>query len=382
MEEANASYIFKEIALAIPFEEKNIKSIGKKQRIVEIWDEKAALDNNLLRNKIFNKLKEKNIRNRFIIFVSNSWEGEHIFKKIFPDSSINILENHLYENNGISCQFIMNKLKNTEDLQKYSKENENIPDILIVTWQVAQVGINLPTYNHVINYHIPSVPGYLEQRFGRIDRLNSSNNTLYNIYYLENSYNTYIYRINLINALNQYIGMIMGMPHNLPTKNLLFCSDLKIKEIPPEKINEEKEELYKSLAYHIAYYLSFAEEAENNKLLKLRELLNGTEWKDRNIKWDGKENLYIDKISYYIVNLPKNDEEIVNSDLKQDTIEDNIKSLSKYLKQVEDCNQIATQINNSIDNSDELAQPGSIIFWDRKKNSIIMDIDNIVKKLI
>ena len=71
MEEANASYIFKEIALAIPFEEKNIKSIGKKQRIVEIWDENAALDNNLLRNKIFNKLKEKNIRNRFIIFVSN-----------------------------------------------------------------------------------------------------------------------------------------------------------------------------------------------------------------------------------------------------------------------------------------------------------------------
>ena len=56
MEEANASYIFKEIALAIPLEEKNIKSIGKKQRIVEIWDEKAALDNNLLRNKIFNKL--------------------------------------------------------------------------------------------------------------------------------------------------------------------------------------------------------------------------------------------------------------------------------------------------------------------------------------
>ena len=44
--------------------------------------------------------------------------------------------------------------------KKYSKENKNIPDILIVTWQVAQVGINLPTYNHVINYHIPSVPGY------------------------------------------------------------------------------------------------------------------------------------------------------------------------------------------------------------------------------
>ena len=83
MEEANASYIFKEIALAIPFEEKNIKSIGKKQRIVEIWDEKAALDNNLLRNKIFNKLKEKNIRNRFIIFVSNSWEESIFSKKYF-----------------------------------------------------------------------------------------------------------------------------------------------------------------------------------------------------------------------------------------------------------------------------------------------------------
>ena len=70
------------------------------------------------------------------------------------------------------------------------------------------------------------------------------------------------------------------------------------------------------------------------------------------------------------------------ADLMTDGCNMGIKSLSKYLKQVENCNQIATQINNSIDNSDELAQPGSIIFWDSKKNSIIMDIDNIVKKLI
>ena len=64
----------------------------------------------------------------------------------------------------------MNKFDNTLEMKSYSKENEKIPDILIVTWQVAQVGINLPTFNYVVNYHIPSIPGYLEQRYGRIDR--------------------------------------------------------------------------------------------------------------------------------------------------------------------------------------------------------------------
>lgn len=40
----------------------------------------------------------------------------------------------------------MNKFDNTLEMKSYSKENEKIPDILIVTWQVAQVGINLPTF--------------------------------------------------------------------------------------------------------------------------------------------------------------------------------------------------------------------------------------------
>lgn len=64
---------------------------------------------------------------------------------------------------------------------KLNIESLNVKNIAFLN---NKVGVNLPTYNYVINYHIPPVPGYLEQRYGRIDRLNSKNNPLYNIYYL------------------------------------------------------------------------------------------------------------------------------------------------------------------------------------------------------
>lgn len=105
-----------------------------------------------------------------LIFVSCSAEGKEVFDKLFPNSGYNILSSeknsekdikaHFYTDKAtnIKCEFIMNKYGNSKELKNYSDENDSIPDILIVTWQVAQTGVNLPTFNHVIHYHIPSIP--------------------------------------------------------------------------------------------------------------------------------------------------------------------------------------------------------------------------------
>lgn len=44
MEAANTSFMFKEIAQAIPFDSKDTKIINGKRRIVEIWDSKEDTD--------------------------------------------------------------------------------------------------------------------------------------------------------------------------------------------------------------------------------------------------------------------------------------------------------------------------------------------------
>lgn len=269
MKNSNTSLMFKEIVQSIPLEkDEKVKKIEGKERKIEIWDEVSdedgnkKINKNLLHDKLLGDkgILKSNVgqKNRVIIFVSNSKEGQVIFKKIFPDVDYKIDEDYAHnytdQNSKLSCEFIMNKFGNASNLKDYSKEPEQssatvIPDILIVTWQVAQVGVNLPTYNYVINYHIPPVPGYLEQRYGRIDRLNSKNNPLYNIYYLDAETSTQVYRVNLIQALCRYKKEIMDIPHNLPVKNLLICKELTIGKI-------DCEDLYKSLAYYIYSYLS------------------------------------------------------------------------------------------------------------------------------
>lgn len=81
-----------------------------KERIVEIWDSKE--DTDILRKNIISKLdKKEEVKNRFLIFVSNSQEGAHVFKKIFPEESkgFDIREDnkHYYKNkNGITCHLL------------------------------------------------------------------------------------------------------------------------------------------------------------------------------------------------------------------------------------------------------------------------------------
>ena len=72
--------------------------------------------------------------------------------------------------------------KGTGNIDKYTNNGFDIeyketrlPDVIILTYQIAEAGVNLPGYNYIINYHIPAFPASLEQRFGRVDRLGKQN---------------------------------------------------------------------------------------------------------------------------------------------------------------------------------------------------------------
>lgn len=282
-ENSNTSMLFKEVANSIPFELKTETSTPKetksKHRFIRTCkpDDLAQLPAYLISLKneeIHNFLKPSlpdgytpDDINRAIIFVSCSAEGEEVFEKLFPGKqgiiSQNTNENkqHTYNDpiTGLTCEFVMNKFGNAKYLNHYSKEQDGytIPDILIVTWQVAQVGVNLPTFNHVIHYNISQLPGSIEQRFGRIDRMTTSMRNLHNIYcFDEGSTNHY----NLSKALENYMNTLVNSNCNLPVKNLLLNQGL---ELP--KYNERETKKFIELYTNTLNALDFNPEDENFK---------------------------------------------------------------------------------------------------------------------
>ena len=286
-ENSNTSMLFKEVANSIPFELKTDHFIPKetksKHRFIRTCkpDDLARLPLYLFSLNFLAKITKElfasfndgytpDDKNRVIIFVSCSAEGEEVFKKIFPGEQTSIFQStfegkqYTYKDpkTWLTCEFVMNKFGNAKYLNHYSKEPKEqdgytIPDILIVTWQVAQVGVNLPTFNHVIHYNISQLPGSIEQRFGRIDRMTTSMRNLHNIYcFDEGSTNHY----NLSKALENYMNTLVNSNCNLPVKNLLLNQGL---ELP--KYNERETKKFIELYTNTLNALDFNPEDENFK---------------------------------------------------------------------------------------------------------------------
>lgn len=282
-ENSNTSMLFKEVANSIPFELKTDISTPKETKskrrfigtckpddLAQLPSYLISLNNNAMAKdlfSLFNNSYTTEDKNRVIIFVSSSAEGEEVFKKIFPVEQTSIFQSTLegkqytYKDpkTKLTCEFVMNKFGNAKYLNHYSKEQDGytIPDILIVTWQVAQVGVNLPTFNHVIHYNISQLPGSIEQRFGRIDRMTTSMRNLHNIYcFDEGSTNHY----NLSKALENYMNTLVNSNCNLPVKNLLLNQGL---ELP--KYNERETKKFIELYTNTLNALDFNPEDENFK---------------------------------------------------------------------------------------------------------------------
>lgn len=127
--------------------------------------------------------------------------------------------------------------KNGDELEQYEGHN-NLPTILILTYQIAEQGVNLPGYNYVINYHISAFPSALEQRFGRIDRMGKSGSIFpeINMCFLISSNHLDTNTWNFYCAMSVYIRNLI--PY-LPSKNTILSDEIVEKYIDQKEIIKE-----------------------------------------------------------------------------------------------------------------------------------------------
>ncbi|TSI05287.1 helicase-related protein [Lysinibacillus sp. BW-2-10] len=114
--------------------------------------------------------------------------------------------------------------ENGWELGKYSGKGkgENLPQILIVSYQLAEQGVNLPGFNHIINYHVPAYPAALEQRYGRIDRLTKDGyEQIFNCFILKSGY----YGANEENFRKAVSISLHNLLKHLPSRNVILSKE-------------------------------------------------------------------------------------------------------------------------------------------------------------
>ena len=126
--------------------------------------------------------------------------------------------------------------ENNYELDKY-KGHDNLPTVLILTYQIAEQGVNLPGYNYVINYHVSAFPSALEQRFGRIDRLGKKGSMFPEInmcFLIAEDWDTNTW--NFYCAMSVYLRNLITY---LPSKNTILSEEI-VKKYISQKANVEK----------------------------------------------------------------------------------------------------------------------------------------------
>lgn len=170
--------------------------------------------------------KNATVPNRFVVFVKYLREAEELLNALGINTVGADVSKMQTTDDGIKVHVIFGLLKNTQVLlEQYSTPDdpENcLPDILILSEAIGNVGINLPAYNNIVNLHISAAPSDLEQRFGRIDRYNSKHHALYCDYvYCPKVF--YTYANNLLYAVKAYLETEV---EHIPTKNVLINKEI------------------------------------------------------------------------------------------------------------------------------------------------------------
>lgn len=157
--------------------------------------------------------------------------------------------------------------KNSYKLPEYTGE-KNLPTVLILTYQIAEQGVNFPGFNYVINYNIPRFPSSLEQRFGRVDRINSKFKEI-NICFLIAKNNYYDDRdtLNFYVAINKYLRDLISC---IPARNAILSeniiSDYGNNQEAIEKSNEQIKSLIEDEIWLKALIRSWLESNGNPEL--------------------------------------------------------------------------------------------------------------------
>ncbi|MEK3795557.1 DEAD/DEAH box helicase [Paenibacillus sp. FSL R7-0204] len=102
-------------------------------------------------------------------------------------------------------------------------EYENVRFLVIID-KLATVGLNLPTFNHIVNYELPFTPADIEQRFGRIDRITGQDHyDLHMVYFCEEQPNNVEYAALDSAFINLCVTkLVWSILDTIPSKNTII----------------------------------------------------------------------------------------------------------------------------------------------------------------
>lgn len=214
---------FKDTIIALNRED----SVENKARrlLPELWEYEGKDNWEISKMTVLlNKIEEafnKNSNSRFIIFTRFVEKEAYRIKSFLCENGFSD-----FGTNNIGDEKTVKVItgENAYELTKYTG-TEGLPRILILTYQIAEQGVNLPGFNYVINYHISAFPSALEQRFGRIDRMGKNKEGFEEIhmcFLLSNDYydtNT----MNFYHAVSIYLNNLVSY---LPSKNTIISTEI------------------------------------------------------------------------------------------------------------------------------------------------------------
>ena len=237
----------------------NVEGYQKRQarRLTpQLWQYGGNETKNDVLLRMINEKYDSDAKNRFVVFTRfvdkeakkiGEWLGNEGFIPYVNGSNSNDVKTYKVVTGS-----------NAYELSAYTG-TENLPTVLILTYQIAEQGVNLPGYNHVVNYHVSAFPSALEQRFGRIDRMGKNGSQFAEInmcflisrdYFDTNTWNFYC-------AIATYLHNLISY---LPSKNTILSEEII------QKYGEAKD-----------YIKAYVE--------KIKELLNQTEQIDLVIEY-------------------------------------------------------------------------------------------------
>lgn len=221
----------------------NVEGYEKKQArrlIPQLWEYKGSWEhersqnnkNDVMLRKI-NECLADSPESRFVVFTRFVKKEAEAIGKFLEKNGFSA---YMDDGNREKTYKIVTG-ENNYELDKY-KGHDNLPTVLILTYQIAEQGVNLPGYNYVINYHVSAFPSALEQRFGRIDRMGKKGSMFPEInmcfliadgYLDTNTWNFYC-------AMSVYLRNLITY---LPSKNTILSEEI-VKEYISRKANVEK----------------------------------------------------------------------------------------------------------------------------------------------
>lgn len=214
----------------------NVKGYEKKQArrlIPQLWEYKCFQNNkNEVMLRKINECLADSPESRFVVFTRFVEREAVAIGKFLEENGFSA---YMDDGNREKTYKIVTG-ENNYELDKY-KGHDNLPTVLILTYQIAEQGVNLPGYNYVINYHVSAFPSALEQRFGRIDRMGKKGSMFPEInmcFLIAEDWDTNTW--NFYCAMSVYLRNLITY---LPSKNTILSEEI-VKKYISQKANVEK----------------------------------------------------------------------------------------------------------------------------------------------